>query len=205
MIKTSRIARKNTFALAITASLSLLAANAVIAAPVAPSNPQATESRQPVSDTWITTKVKAKLAATDDVKSLDVSVDTVNGVVHLTGDVHSNTERDKALSAARSIEGVKDVDASGLKVSADPAEEGEQESADSDQPVNDTWITTKVKAELATTDGVDSMDISVHTVNGVVALSGMVKSDIERKKAVAAARSVKGVRKVDTSGLKSAE
>lgn len=205
MIKTSRIARKNTFALAITASLSLLAANAVIAAPVAPSNPQATESRQPVSDTWITTKVKAKLAATDDVKSLDVSVDTVNGVVHLTGDVHSNAERDKALSAARSIEGVKDVDASGLKVSADPAEEGEQESADSDQPVNDTWITTKVKAELATTDGVDSMDISVHTVNGVVALSGMVKSDIERKKAVAAARSVKGVRKVDTSGLKSAE
>lgn len=205
MIKTSRIARKNTFALAITASLSLLAANAVIAAPVAPSNPQATESRQPVSDTWITTKVKAKLAATDDVKSLDVSVDTVNGVVHLTGDVHSNAERDKALSAARSIEGVKDVDASGLKVSADPAEEGEQESADSDQPVNDTWITTKVKAELATTDGVDNMDISVHTVNGVVALSGMVKSDIERKKAVAAARSVKGVRKVDTSGLKSAE
>lgn len=205
MIKTSRIARKNTFALAIAASLSLLAANAVIAAPAAPSNPQATESRQPVSDTWITTKVKAKLAATDDVKSLDVSVDTVNGVVHLTGDVHSNTERDKALSAARSIEGVKDVDASGLKVSADPAEEGEQESADSDQPVNDTWITTKVKAELATTDGVDSMDISVHTVNGVVALSGMVKSDIERKKAVAAARSVKGVRKVDTSGLKSAE
>lgn len=205
MIKTSRIARKNTFALAITASLSLLAANAVIAAPVAPSNPQATESRQPVSDTWITTKVKAKLAATDDVKSLDVSVDTVNGVVHLTGDVHSNAERDKALSAARSIEGVKDVDASGLKVSADPAEEGEQESPDSDQPVNDTWITTKVKAELATTDGVDSMDISVHTVNGVVALSGMVKSDIERKKAVAAARSVKGVRKVDTSGLKSAE
>lgn len=205
MIKTSRIARKNTFALAITACLSLLAANAVIAAPVAPSNPQATESRQPVSDTWITTKVKAKLAATDDVKSLDVSVDTVNGVVHLTGDVHSNAERDKALSAARSIEGVKDVDASGLKVSADPAEEGEQESADSDQPVNDTWITTKVKAELATTDGVDSMDISVHTVNGVVALSGMVKSDIERKKAVAAARSVKGVRKVDTSGLKSAE
>ena len=205
MIKTSRIARKNPFALAIAASLSLLAANAVIAAPAAPSNPQATESRQPVSDTWITTKVKAKLAATDDVKSLDVSVDTVNGVVHLTGDVHSNTERDKALSAARSIEGVKDVDASGLKVSADPAEEGEQESADSDQPVNDTWITTKVKAELATTDGVDSMDISVHTVNGVVALSGMVKSDIERKKAVAAARSVKGVRKVDTSGLKSAE
>ncbi len=205
MNKTSRPVRASALALASTLGLSVLAANAVMATPAAHGDQQATESQQPVSDTWITTKVKAKLAATDDVKSLDISVDTVNGVVHLTGDVHSDAERDKAVTAVRNIDGVKKVDTSGLKVSAHPAEEGEQESADSDQPVSDTWITTKVKTELATTDGVDSMDISVHTVNGVVALSGTVKSDIERKKAVAAARSVKGVSKVDTSGLKSAE
>ena len=29
----------------------------------------------------------------------------------------------------------------------------------SDQPVSDTWITTKVKSELATTDGVKSMEV----------------------------------------------
>lgn len=72
----------------------------------------------------------------------------------------------------------------------------------SNQPTTDTWITTKVKAELATTDGVKSADISVTTLNGAVTLTGVVASDVVVKKAVAAARSVKGVTSVDSSGLK---
>jgi len=47
---------------------------------------------------------------------------------------------------------------------------------DSEQPVTDTWITTKVKADLATTEGVKSTDISVTTVNGVVTLIGVLDS-----------------------------
>jgi hyperosmotically inducible protein len=77
------------------------------------------------------------------------------------------------------------------------------DTSGSDQPVSDTWITTKVKAELATTDGVKSTDIDVKTVNGVVTLTGTLASDTAVKKAVAAAESVKGVQKVDHSGLKS--
>lgn len=73
---------------------------------------------------------------------------------------------------------------------------------DSEQPVTDTWITTKVKSELATTDGVKSMDIDVTTVNGVVTLTGVLATDIAVDKAVAAAKSVKGVTSVDSSGLK---
>ncbi|WP_130620913.1 BON domain-containing protein [Dyella amyloliquefaciens] len=72
----------------------------------------------------------------------------------------------------------------------------------SSQPTTDTWITTKVKAELASTDGVKSGDISVTTLNGQVTLTGVVASDVVAKKAVAAARSVKGVTSVDSSGLK---
>ncbi len=73
----------------------------------------------------------------------------------------------------------------------------------SDQPVTDTWITTKVKSELATTDGVKSMDISVTTIDGTVTLTGVVASDIAVKKAVAVTEAVKGVKKVDATGLKS--
>lgn len=73
----------------------------------------------------------------------------------------------------------------------------------SNQPVTDTWITTKVKSELATTDGVKSMDVGVKTMDGVVTLTGVLNSDIAVKKAVAAAQSVKGVKNVDSSGLKS--
>lgn len=72
----------------------------------------------------------------------------------------------------------------------------------SSQPATDTWITTKVKSELASTDGVKSTDISVTTVNGVVTLTGVLANDVAVKKAVAAARSVKGVTQVDSSGLK---
>jgi hyperosmotically inducible periplasmic protein len=72
----------------------------------------------------------------------------------------------------------------------------------SDQPVTDTWITTKVKSELATTDGVKSMDIDVKTVNGMVMLTGMLTNQTAVEKAVAAAKSVKGVKNVDASGLK---
>jgi len=74
---------------------------------------------------------------------------------------------------------------------------------DSNHPVNDTWITTKVKAELATTDGVKSNDIDVKTVNGVVTLTGVLPTEVAVKKAVAAAESIQGVAKVDHSGLKS--
>jgi hyperosmotically inducible protein len=72
----------------------------------------------------------------------------------------------------------------------------------SDQPVTDTWITTKVKSELATTDGVKSMDVDVKTVNGSVTLTGMLATETAVEKAVAAAKSVKGVKDVDASGLK---
>jgi len=75
----------------------------------------------------------------------------------------------------------------------------------SDQPVTDTWITTKVKAELATTEGVKSTSIDVKTVDGVVTLTGTLGTDVAVKKAVAAAQSIKGVKKVDHSNLKSAQ
>ena len=72
----------------------------------------------------------------------------------------------------------------------------------SQQPVTDTWITTKVKSELATTKGVKSTDIDVKTVDGVVTLTGVLHSKIAVKKAIAVTRSVKGVKHVDASGLK---
>ena len=74
--------------------------------------------------------------------------------------------------------------------------------AKSDQPVTDTWITTKVKSELATTDGVKSTKISVTTKDGIVALVGVLATSDAVDKAIAATQSVKGVKRVDSSGLK---
>lgn len=70
------------------------------------------------------------------------------------------------------------------------------------QTVSDAWITTKVKSELATTKGVKSMDVTVRTTHGVVTLTGVLATKTDVRKAIAAARSVKGVKAVDASGLK---
>jgi hyperosmotically inducible protein len=83
---------------------------------------------------------------------------------------------------------------------AEPA--SEDVATASNQPVTDTWITTKVKAELASTKGVKSTDIDVKTVDGIVTLTGVLPTRTGVRKAVAVTRAVKGVKKVDASGLK---
>ncbi len=73
-------------------------------------------SETPVSDTWITTKVKADLLVTEEVKGLDINVSTTNGVVTLAGMLDSQAQVDKALSVATAIKGVQSVDTKALKV-----------------------------------------------------------------------------------------
>jgi hyperosmotically inducible periplasmic protein len=87
-------------------------------ATIAPAMAASNGSDQPVTDTWITTKVKSELATTDGVKSMHVDVKTVDGTVTLTGTLATQTAVDKAIAAAKSVKGVKDVDASGLKAGA---------------------------------------------------------------------------------------
>lgn len=74
------------------------------------------DSDQPVDDTWITTKVKSSLLADTDVSGLKIDVETVNGVVTLTGNVEQQAQIDKAASIARGIEGVTDVQTTALVV-----------------------------------------------------------------------------------------
>ena len=66
-------------------------------------------SDQPVSDSVITTKVKALYATDKDVSFRTVEVKTVNGVVHLGGTAKSKEEAAKAASLARDVDGVKSV------------------------------------------------------------------------------------------------
>lgn len=69
-------------------------------------------------------------------------------------------------------------------------------AADSDQPVSDTVITTKVKAELTKDSATDAKSIHVKTVNGVVHLTGMVSSPEEKSQAEKDTAAIKGVAKV---------
>ena len=63
----------------------------------------------PITDASLTTAVKAKLLADTAVSGLRIDVDTLGGVVTLSGEVRSQTEKDVAVRLARETTGVRDV------------------------------------------------------------------------------------------------
>lgn len=62
--------------------------------------------------------------------------------------------------------------------------------------IDDSWITTKVKTEILNEPSLKVNQIGVETTKNVVHLSGSVDSAASMNKAVAIARSVKGVTSV---------
>jgi len=62
-----------------------------------------------VSDSWITTKVKATLVDDPIVKSTEVNVETFKGVVQLSGFVSSNAAMQQAVTVTKGIQGVTSV------------------------------------------------------------------------------------------------
>ena len=62
--------------------------------------------------------------------------------------------------------------------------------------VSDSWITTKVKSDLAVEKDISAVHIHVKTVDGVVTLSGSTPSQTEADRAVNVTSKIKGVKTV---------
>lgn len=62
-----------------------------------------------VSDAALTTKVKTKFLADDDISGLKIDIDSNNGVVTLTGTVPTAAEKALAIKVAKATDGVKSV------------------------------------------------------------------------------------------------
>ena len=69
-----------------------------------------------MSDSWITTKVKSEILANSASKAFKVEVKTKDGVVTLNGKLANKDAVDLVKMIAEKVDGVKSVDASGLKV-----------------------------------------------------------------------------------------
>lgn len=72
-------------------------------------NKDGSKAENLLSDSTITMAVKAKLLIEPNVKSLEISVETINGEVILRGDVTDFQNRSDAEAVARSVDGVKSV------------------------------------------------------------------------------------------------
>ncbi|HEU4935202.1 MAG TPA: BON domain-containing protein [Vicinamibacterales bacterium] len=194
-------------------ALTLVAA--VLASPADAFSQSTRDTGTVVNDAWVTTQVYAKFFMDPDIKGRNIKVETMSGVVTLTGTVQSSAQRNQAVAKAKTTDGVKQVVD---KLSLAPAEkplpsntpEKSSESTNAEQvkaharsvadrvgkEVSDTWITTKVQAMYFLDRDVKGMNIDVTTKGGVVTLTGTVATDATRQKAIADARSIEGVSQV---------
>jgi len=73
-------------------------------------NPPPTNSAgQVVDDKTLTANVKTALSQNPDYKFGDVTVDTMNGTVQLSGFVNTTDQKSKAVDIAKGVSGVRDV------------------------------------------------------------------------------------------------
>lgn len=155
-----------------------------------------------VDDASITAAVKSKLLWSRHTDGLKTEVSTENGVVTLEGTADSSEAKELADMLAENTNGVVSVR---NQLTIEPASaESARESATNEsaaQAISDSWITTKVKSTFTLSNNVHSRDISVTTTDGVVALSGTVRSGAEHELAISLAGNVRGVRSVDADDL----
>ena len=169
------------------------------------------EAKAALADSWITTQVYAKFFVDRDLKARHLTVHTTSGVVTLSGAVESRAEHDRAVSAAKGVDGVKQVTdrlsvgpakgGSGAPSTASKQAESIKEHAKVaadrvGKEISDTLVTTKVQAMFYLDREVKSADIDVSTHEGVVTLTGTVDNDAVHRKAVADAKSTDGVKQV---------
>ncbi len=140
-----------------------------------------------LADGWLATKIQAQYFADEDVKARFINVSADEGVVTLKGRVDTDAARAEAVSIARNTDGVRQVQDM-LLVGA---------PANSDEAREAAWITTQIQARYFAESVINGGDIDVATNNGVVTLSGRVNSAAEKSDAVAVARSIDGVARVD--------
>lgn len=139
-------------------------------------------------DSNVTSRVKKAFDDDSIIDKSDITVNTDNGVVTLSGFVDSTEKRTRAVQVARDVQGVKSVsDKLNIRANKDTTVKGY---------TSDAAITTEVKAKLLTADDVPSMNISVETVDGVVQLTGNVDKRAQADAAERVAKQVEGVKSV---------
>jgi osmotically-inducible protein OsmY len=156
------------------------------------------ELYQLVEDANITTRVQLQLLWNSQTGGLDIEVNSNNGRVTLRGTASNAAERRKAEEIALHTQGVRGVDNEiEIDGKASPSDKPADLLSQAAGQVKDTWITTRVAASLRFDNAIKDGRIDVSTNDGVVSLTGEVRSSEQRKQAAAVARGIYGVNRVE--------
>jgi osmotically-inducible protein OsmY len=182
----------------------LLATLSLIGAPTF-----AADSAQPAKDSFITGKLEATYLFNRHLAGSSIKAETTNGVVHLTGTVDSDIDRDLAGEIAKGADGVTSVK-NDLVVKAGSSQASSKSSKASGesfgQYVDDATTTAMVKTKLLADPNVKGLKIGVETTGDVVTLTGKVGSAEQKQlaekltKNTGDVKSVKNQLVIDKSG-----
>jgi len=156
------------------------------------------DSSQPAKDSFITGKLEATYLFNRHLHSFTIHPETTNGVVHLTGSVDSDIDRDLAGQIAKGVDGVTSVK-NDLVVKSGSSQASTKSSGTSGtfgQYVDDATTTAMVKSKLLADSNVKGLKITVETTRDVVTLTGKVGSAEQKQLAEKIARNTGDVKSV---------
>jgi hyperosmotically inducible protein len=137
------------------------------------------------NDPAITAKVKMALVKESMIQGRKIDVDTVEGVVTLSGVVRTKGEADYAVKIASTVSGV-------IKVT-DNLQVGSRSAG---QVLDDNVLSNKITAKFIGEAGIRSLNIDVDVYRGVVTLTGVVGSQTEKEKAIGIAQNTSGTMRI---------
>jgi hyperosmotically inducible protein len=149
--------------------------------------PASTTIGTEIDDSVISARVKSALLADPDIKGFDFKIATRKGEVQLSGFVDNQSQLERALTVTQAVQGVKNVD-NKVSLKGAPTTIGNK--------VDDSIVTTQVKAALLADASIKSLDVAVVTRQGVVQLSGFVNNQSQIDRAIEVARGIQGVSSV---------
>ena len=141
-----------------------------------------------IDDSVITAAVKSKILGEKGLSSMNISVKTKDGVVTLSGKTDTAEHSQLAERVAKLVDGVKSV-VNDLQVDGKKAQSASEY-------IDDSAITTSVKANILKEKGLSSLNISVKTQEGVVTLSGTTDTAEHSQLAERVAKQANGVKRV---------
>lgn len=146
-----------------------------------------------MSDAAITARIETMFMLNDHLSSFEIRTTTLDGVVTLTGGVDTQEQKELAESLARSLEATQNV-VNNLRIMDQPLPPVPKRSWQ--QKIEDETTSASVRARILYNKDFAGLRIGVRTVNGIVTLSGVVDSAIQRDDIGKITFDTRGVEKV---------
>jgi osmotically-inducible protein OsmY len=196
---------RHTIPIIVTASMlaALSAAPAVFAGEQAKASMEqhSEEGQSAVKDAWLHGKLESALLFNEHLNSFDIDTDVKNGTAYLRGAVESDIDSDLAGEIAKSITGITNVENELVVDKAKAAMAKDTDAAKErhgfKQSVLNATLTARIKSTLLMNNNTGGMAINVDSKQGVVTLSGEVKSDQEKDLAIRLASNTSGATSVN--------